>query len=67
MLQVDNQVQTYYESFKDLYVDNKEAREKIKILEDRVKLYGATIRKFRANVVTKKNGSTSDRGAASRL
>ena len=45
VLQVYNQVQTDYESFKDLYVDNKEALEKIKILEDRVKLYGATIKK----------------------
>ena len=67
MLQVDNQVQTDYESFKDLYADHKKALEKIKILEDRVKLYGATIRKCRANVVTKKNGSASDRGAAGRL
>ena len=45
VLQVYNQVQTDYESFKDLYADHKKALEKIKILEDRVKLYGATIKK----------------------
>ena len=63
-LKVDIQVQTDDESFKDIYVEHKEALEKIKLLEERVKLYGATIRKFRVN--SKNSCSTSDRGAAGR-
>ena len=66
-VKVDAHVQTDDESFENIYVEHDEALKKIKSLEDKVNLYGATIRKFRANMATKKSGSTSDRGAAGRL
>ena len=66
-VKVDAHVQTDYESFENIYVEHDKALKKIKSLEDKVNLYRATIRKVRANMATKKSGSTSNRGAAGRL